>query len=257
MKVAFWSSTGIEGGATVQMAVISLILKHVFRVEVVISCNYVSDFMPEHCLLPETGNKIYRKRTFQYSYGESAYLRNLWELNNQLEVNVETMLGAVTIVPPPGIEAEDMFYYPVPDKTLYLMDVAPGAFSGDALEEADAVVIFLPQDRVKIQKFFDQYSSIIPKSLFLINDYRKEGDYFPRMLASKYQIKKENIGIFPYCTDFHRACKEGKVIGFLKSNLKCFSNNPNYYFISNLILNARLLKNVLDNCTKGKESVNR
>ena len=150
----------------------------------------------------------------------------------------------ITIIRPPDVTDKSMFYYEVSEQTMFFMDVASKSslVFGSILEEADLVVSFLPQDTVKIQIFFEYYSSLIPKSLFIIDDFRKNGACIPKNLSIKYRINKECIGVFPYCYAYIQACEEGNIEAFLKKNLNCSTRNPNFYFMYNLQKTAKMLK---------------
>ena len=106
-----------------------------------------------------------------------------------------------------------MFYHEISEETLYFMDLSEdmNAFSFHALEEADLVAVILPQDKAEIHNFFDHYSSIIPKALFFIAEYRKESGDTPKMLQNLYGIEGEKIRVLPYFTDFDYVCETGAV----------------------------------------------
>lgn len=245
MKVAFWSGLGMSAGGTLNLAAISIVLASLYHKEVVLSSNYISNHMLRDCFFGTMAERKWVKSPYCYCYGEPDYFRNLWEMNKSRNRDIiETPMEGITIVRPPDVTDKSMFYYEIPEQTLFLMDVAPEsnlAF-GSVLEEADIVVSFLPQNSIKIQIFFEHYSSLIPKSLFIIDDFRKNGSCIPKNLSMKYQINRECIGVFPYCHSYAQACEEGNMESFLKKNLNCSTRNPNFYFMSNLQKTARMLK---------------
>lgn len=245
MKVAFWSGFGMDAGGTLNLAAISIVLASLYHKEVVLSSNYISSHMLRDCFFETVAERKRAKGSYCYCYGEPNYFRNLWEMNKTRNRDIiESPMEGITIVRPPDVTDKSMFYYEVPEQTMFLMDVAPEsniAF-GSVLEEADIVVSFLPQNSIKIQIFFERYSSLIPKSLFIIDDFRKNGSCIPQNLSVKYGIDKKCIGIFPYCYNYEQACEEGKIESFLKKNLNCSTRNPNFYFMSNLQKTAKMLK---------------
>ena len=242
MKVAFWSGFGMSAGGTLNIAAISIIFASLYHKEVVLSSNYISSHMLRDCFFGTLAESRHSKRPYRYCYGEPDYFRNLWDMYHRDIIGTPT--EGITIIRPPDVTDKSMFYYEVSEQTMFFMDVAPESslVFGSILEEADIVVSFLPQDSVKIQMFFDNYSSLIPKSLFIIDDFRKNGGCIPKNLSMKYRINRECIGIVPYCHAYIQACEEGNMESFLKKNLNCSTRNPNFYFMYHLQKTAKMLK---------------
>ena len=245
MKVAFWSSFGVSTSETLNVAAISIVLASLYHKEVVLSSNYISSHMLRDCFFETVSERKRAKGPYCYCYGEPNYFRNLWEMDKTRNKDIiEVPMEGITIIRPPDVTDKSMFYYEVSEQTMFFMDVAPNsniAF-GSVLEEADIVVSFLPQDSSKIQLFFEHYSSLIPKSLFIINDFRKNGGCIPKNLSMKYGIDRECISVFPYSHNYEQACEEGRIEAFLKKNLHCSTRNPDFYFMSHLKKIAKMLK---------------
>ena len=242
MKVAFWSGFGMDTAGTLHIATISSILSLLYHEEVVLGSNYVSSYMLSDCFFGAVLQHRQMESPYRYCYGEPNYFRNLWDMYKKDIIS--TPMEGITIIRPPDITDRSMFYYEVSEETLFFMDVAPESnlVFGNILEEADVVVSFLPQDSIKIQIFFEHYSSLIPKSLFIIDDFRKNGGCIPKNLSIKYRINRDCIAIFPYCHAYIQACEEGNMEYFLKKNLNCSTRNPNFYFMYHLQKTVKMLK---------------
>lgn len=99
------------------------------------------------------------------------------------------------------------------------------------LEEADLVVVNLVQDSSVIQHFFDNYSSIVHKCVFLIGRYHKQSNLNKQKISKLHSIQKSQIAVIPYNYEYQEAVDEGTVIEFLSRNLSGKRKNPNYDFI--------------------------
>ena len=67
------------------------------------------------------------------------------------------------------------------------------ADSKNVLDEADLVVVFLSQKETEIQNFFERFSSLIPKVLFIIVDYQRDSGYSCRRIKEKYGITPRQV----------------------------------------------------------------
>ena len=220
MKIAFWNGTGMCGNVTGYLTAISVYCALNLKKTVYVSRNHLNGRRLEDYFFnnPSGGGK----ENFMdcYSYGEPEYFRKLWEENAQKQKEIRTREG-ICLIHPPDISDDCMFYREVSEEALYFMDIPYGMniASAKALEEADIVVVFLPQDKSEIHIFFDKYSSIIPKALFLIADYRKNGLCSPEHLQRNYGIEKERTGTIPYNGTFEALCELGVAADFFRNDL--------------------------------------
>ena len=88
------------------------------------------------------------------------------------------------------------------------------------MEEAELVIVFLPQNKTEIQKFFHHFSSLIPKTIFVIEKALNTKEDYHYLLKSKYGINSENIKIIPKCNEFTEACEDGRLLVFLEEKRK-------------------------------------
>jgi hypothetical protein len=99
------------------------------------------------------------------------------------------------------------------------------------LEEADLVVVNLVQNSSIIQHFFDNYSSIISKCVFLVSGYHKQSVLNLNIISKLHSINKNQIAIIPYNYEYQEAVNQGTIIEFLSRNYSCKRKNPNYEFV--------------------------
>lgn len=99
------------------------------------------------------------------------------------------------------------------------------------LEEADLIVVNLCQNPVYLEDFFLNYSSLIPKALFLIGNYTSHSGISGRIISNVYNIPIANITAIPHNEFYHNALMTGNVVEFISSNYLCGKDHPNYGFI--------------------------
>ena len=106
-------------------------------------------------------------------------------------------------------------------------------YSFKVLNEADMILVFLPNSDLGIQRFFDYYSALLKKSFFIINRY-SESDAIPLKILEGYRVLPSRIGTIPYCKSYDRACREGAIDTFIEQNLHRRSPDIYYRCIKNL-----------------------
>lgn len=244
MKVAFWNGVSPSDGVTNHMAAIGTMLALHKKCEVVLGSNHISNHMLQDCFSSRIMEEGRAHAPYQFSYGEPEYFRALWDMKRNRQGDVlEMPMEGITIIYPPDVTDKSMFYYKVPWTTLYLLDVTGDnttAFQS-ALEEADVVVVFLPQDVVEFQKILYRCSYLIPNALFVIEGFQKKGNCSVRLIEKKCGIDKRNIAIFPHNEKYTEACEEGSLAFYLKNNLRPMKKEPEYFFVSSLRHIANLL----------------
>lgn len=234
MKVAFWSGVRKAGGVTCNLAAISIAMALLYDCNIILGSDHISSDSLETCMLQQ---KKDRTKPYYYCYGETEYFGRLWESRKDLNGDIIGIpMQGITLIRQPDATDKNMFYYKALKKDIYMMDVSgkSNIASRCALEEADLVVVCLPQDTQEIHKFFDRYSSLRSKSLFLLSSFKRNGEVFPKYLINIYGIEKRNILQLPYCTAYAQAYEESNLEVFLKENLKCPTKNPHFYFMSYL-----------------------
>ncbi len=99
------------------------------------------------------------------------------------------------------------------------------------LEEVDLVVVNLVQNSSMIQNFFENYSSILSKCVFLISSYHKESSININNISKTHFINKSTIATIPFNVEYQEAVIQGTIVEFLSRNYTCKRTNPNYNFV--------------------------
>ncbi len=242
MKVVFWNGTSLSDDVTDYMAAIGTILSLEYNCEVVLGSNYISNHMLQDCFFSKIKEEGAAHAPYRFLYDSPEYYRVLWNMKrNRKDDILEVPMEGVTIVFPPDVAEKRLFYFKAPEAAFYLLDIAGGSNAAlqSALEEADIIVILLPQDVVEIQNFFYQFSILIPKAIFVIKEKKRRDRRFYRKVISEYGISNRNIGSIPQNKEFIEACEDGKIEVFLRDNqsTKC----PGYYITAGMKSIAKLL----------------
>lgn len=253
MKVAFWNGTGKVGNVTGYLAAISAYCAIGLRKTVYVSSNHLKSRRWKDYFFNNPSKRVKENFLDCYLYGEPEYFRKLWEDNRQGQEEVVTLEG-IHLLQPPDMQNDVMFHRDVGEEALYFMDIPRrlNASSAKVLEEADLVVVFLPQEKMEIHIFFDMYSSIIPKALFFIAEYRKDKDCTPEFLQETYGIEKERTGMIPYNVTFESLCELGAVGDFFR-NSAMYREKSEVDFKMHLKRMARMILKYCETEKKSKE----
>ena len=88
------------------------------------------------------------------------------------------------------------------------------------LEDADLVVVELTQNQELMEAFFDNYSSLRQKAIFVFSDYRREKIPISYIMK-KYHLKKERVAIITRYMPLYEAYLKGELIPFLRDSYNC------------------------------------
>lgn len=106
------------------------------------------------------------------------------------------------------------------------------------LDDADMVVVTLPQDLEAIHFFFQNYSSLVPKAFFIIGNYNKKHTCNLEKITREFQFHREKIGIILHSDEFQLAEAEGRIIEFITSAFYNSTNTEERNFIQSLKMTA-------------------
>ena len=223
MKVAFWNGISGTDSVTNYVAAIGMMLAVECDCNVILGSNYISNRMLQDCFSGKMLEEGIAHTPYCLLYGSQEYYDVLWSMkrtrqNNILEIPVKRMI----IIYPPDVAEKSMFYYKTSTDVFYLLDMAKSSIaeSRNVLDEAELVIVFLTQNETEIQNFFERFSSLVPKTIFVIVDYKRDTGYSFRDLEEEYRINRDNIGVIPKNRNFHKACEEGNMGRFL-TNISC------------------------------------
>ena len=195
MKVAFWN--GIKGTDSVAcyVAALGMLLAKEYNCNVVLSSNYISNRMMQDCFSKRMLEDGIAHTPYCYLYGSPEYHGALWSMKRNRHGNIlEMPIKKMTIIYPPDVAENSMFYYKVSEQSYYLLDMAKCSIAESVkiLDEAELVVVFLSQNETEIQNFFERFSSLIPKALFVIVDYQRDSGYSFRKIKEDFGIKNRS-----------------------------------------------------------------
>lgn len=120
------------------------------------------------------------------------------------------------------------------------------------LELSDLVVVNLSQDPTVLEDFFQNYSNLRQKAIYLIGSYNPYSRCTLKNIMRQYEIKKDELAVIPYNIEFHDAFLDGSLIKFLTRNYFCKKNDENYFFIREAKRATKMLLNKLSQL-KGEE----
>ncbi len=116
------------------------------------------------------------------------------------------------------------------------------ASSVQILEEADLVVVNIDQDKGDWDDYFENYASMLEKSVFLIGRYEKENPFNLELIQRQYHIPRGKMAVIPYNIDLHIAANEGRMIPFLNRNYLKSSRAENEYLMGEVKRAVIMLK---------------
>lgn len=259
MKVAFWSNAKGGAGVTSNLACIS--------VASVLKYSHKAILFENHCQKNKLDNILrYHSSNYQlkeesnYKIGEiglgqvieDAYqvYTEASQVSTQVTYEIkkafiEILDNSLYYIPPSNITNTrtfdfDLYYKIKPMLEVFetLADITyidtsnkNNLSSKIILDEADLVVVNLAQNNSMIQHFFDNYSSILHKCVFIIGNYRKKAKLNIKKISKTHLIDQSSIATIPYNVEYQDAVTHGNVVEFLMRNFSCKRNNPNYNFI--------------------------
>ena len=109
------------------------------------------------------------------------------------------------------------------------------------LDEADLIVVNLCQKSSVLEDFFLNYSSLIPKAVFIISHYNHQSLYNLKYISGQYNISSELLIPIPDNERYDHAYYNGSVHEFISRNISCLNGNPNFMFIQAIKRASHLL----------------
>lgn len=261
MKVAFWSNVGGKNGVTSNLVGISVMLAMEKNLKSLLYENHcnVSSIERAFCM---KGSEPYVREEEHYYFqhrGMDALIKEMHAAiyyQDMIQRASQTILNQyIYYIPQSNHIHEELFeheFYEVIDPFLEQTESFPYVSFIDTagsnnlstkviLSKADLVVVNLSQEPCIIDHFFENYSSLISKSIFLLGGYNPYSTFDIANIRKKYHIPKEQIGVIPYNIGYRDAMGQGEVISFLARNYQCRNKNENYQFMKELKNSAELI----------------
>ena len=101
----------------------------------------------------------------------------------------------------------------------------------EVLHSAELIVVLLPSSQTLTRFFFDDYNSIISKSVFILNKYNSQLENRSRGLISEFGISPDRLIKIPYNNRFRIAMEEGRMPEFLLKNADCGPESEDFPLI--------------------------
>jgi hypothetical protein len=266
MKIAFWSNAKGKCGVTSNLACISIASSIKYAYRTVLIENHDQNNTLENVLMYNRGNyharesdnlmfqKVGMNHVLNQIAAESYNTENRSNHTLMLKEKEQWMIKEASL----EILDNSLYYIPTNntinretfDYNLYgninnilkaLESFADITFidtsnhnslsSKIILDEVDLVVVNLIQNSYHITNFFENYSSILSKCVFLISSYRNNSKLNINKISKTHLINKSNIATIPFNVEYQEAVSQGTVIEFLSRNYRCKKDDPNYPFV--------------------------
>ena len=195
MKVAFWNGISSADSVANYVAAVGMMLAFECNCNVILSSNYISNRMMQDCFSSRMLEEGIAHTPYCFLYGSPEYHGALWTMKRHRQGNIlEMPMKRMTIIYPPDVAEKSMFYYKSTPSDYYLLDMAKSgiAESKNVLDEAELVVVFFSQDETDIQNFFERFSSLVSKTLFVIMDFQRDSVHMCRKLKTQYGINQSD-----------------------------------------------------------------
>lgn len=249
MKIAFWSNVHGKNGVTSNLACMSVMEILGKNRKNVLLENHFSINNLETVLNQEMSRNRLNEYNFYNQKGIEHLIRKIrsgFSLDNAVSNSVMTFMeDKINYLPQNYLMNQEVFDYEFNQvvnpmfhlleqfcDTIYIDTAVGNTLSSKIiLQEADLIVVNLSQNPYILEDFFENYRSLIDKSVYLLGNYTPESKYTKGYILRKYHIPRERIATIPYNVEFHDALNSGSVISFLNQNYQCKRKDENYYFI--------------------------
>lgn len=105
----------------------------------------------------------------------------------------------------------------------------------DILHRADRIVVCLKQDLSALTDYYSLYSSLLPKSHFLICSYKQNKKPAISDFLKKFGIPSSCISAVPYNAAFAQALSRGELFDFMYDNYYCLKGRGNEQLMTKLM----------------------
>lgn len=254
MEVAFWSNIGGKNGVTSNLASVSIMLALEQRCKSILFENHCHMINLERVLIRKKSTDLLKEEEnyFYNHLGMDSLIKkihsNLYSKELLLKSSLNFLDHGIYYIPQSKLMNKELFEYEL-NQVIHpfleqVKEISPVTFIDTAgcsnlstkviLSKADLVVVNLSQDPQIIDHFFENYSSLTSKVVYLLGSYNRNSKFNLSNIRRKYHIKKEQIAVIPYNVAFRDSLIEGDTISFLLRNQKCKRDDENYYFIKEL-----------------------
>lgn len=270
MKIAFWGNGDYSSGVTSNLACISIASTFEYSYKAILIENHQQKNKLENVLMY---NLRYRIRELQYQSRHSGmnhilnyyYMDKMTSESKECSTNVikeaslEVLYDKLYYLPTDYVSNHYMYehnlYVTIKELLKELDEFADITYidtsshklsSKIILDEANLVVVNLIQNQNMIKDFFENYSSIIHKCVFLISNYHSGSIINISQISKIHRINPTHIVAIPYNVEYQQALNQGTVVEFLARNYRCEKQNINYPFVKQVKLAVKMInKNMI------------
>lgn len=250
MKIAFWGNALQKNNVSAHLAAISMVTA---------TCSpYKIIAFENHLCKPDLGtiyhgkqsNLIVREAGCNYyeGVGLEGMIRQMYRSNGRGKslsfYMTDIISNHLSYIPQNRIISRDLFDYEFNQSIgtllnqidsygdLCFIDTASNSLTTKViLEEANLIVVNFSQNVSFLEEFFQQYSSLISKAVFLIGNCTSHSLLSYKRISKTYGIPWHKICIIPRNEQFQEAFVTGNVAEFIKINYICKKEDDNYPFI--------------------------
>lgn len=254
MKIAFWSIANDKCNVSANLAAISVASVTRYPYSVIVLENKLSNNNIGKAFLGTSNSNLLYETIMNYydGGGIEGLLRKIYRENictSELKAHIKEVIHEhLYYIPQSRVIHSEIFDYEFNRCVLPLfklieqnsdicyVDTASSnnLSTKTILEESDLIVVNLCQNQIILDDFFLNYSSLIPKSVFVISNYDSHAFLRVKRIAEMYQISLEDIVMIPKSITYELAYKQGSVVEFITGNYRCLKDTPNYAFISSI-----------------------
>ena len=217
INIAGWSPYRRSGGVTGHILAMSEMAAEYFGLKVDLRSDHFGARPMESYIWHFRGAKPLSNSEDFYSgpdypdyFGHVLRYENCYWRKVRSRTQAYALAANLNLIPPVKIAEESAFGGGSGDVCFVDSSGKNSPYSFRVLNEADIVLVFLPDSAVEIRKFFYLYSYYIHKSFFVINRFSKYDNHLLELLE-EYDVPKNRVAAIPYSPELERACRDQTV----------------------------------------------
>lgn len=239
MKIAFWSNVRGQCGTTLNLTCMAAIQAIFDKKRVVLMENHDHLTSIETCLVKSGSPYFVKEYTYGYNeYGLENLMRKMENANSGVEERwirqcaVGFVHNRLFYLPHGYLKNRDLLDYQFSKNlanlfrelekcfdTVYIDTFAAESLSTKTIiENADLVVVNLNQNNNVLNQFFNNFSILRNKAIFLLGNYHSCGSNTLAEIKRRYQIADGRIFAIPFCMEAAEAESDGSITSFIGRN---------------------------------------
>ena len=275
MKIAFWSNGGENMCVTSNMACITsmISLKNSGMMREILLENHFNRERSLEAVLVQQEKLEFLRETGEYyvKYGLEYILKRIFSGDTYDEIiknsTINLLLSNMFLLPSGMVFNKEVFNYDfslvhnelfkllerVGDYVFIDTESNQNLSTKQILYDADIVAVNLSQDSKSICDFFENYTSLREKAVYIIGKYQTEKRWTRKKICYEYNVPRNKIGVIPYNLEYKDALNHGKVQQFLNYNYTNSSNMENEFFIRQCKKSAKVILDMMNEVRKKNE----